>query len=107
MDREIHTFFRSGTGYGLKKETADQILEDLKTIPAGEDLSPLIAQRGTAEYLFNLSDIRTNTAKFLNLTGRERVLEIGGGCGRSIGELHPEKVAWMDFRTRVRLPPPP
>lgn len=85
MDREIHTFFRSGTGYGLKKETADQILEDLKTIPAGEDLSPLIAQRGTAEYLFNLSDIRTNTAKFLNLTGRERVLEIGGGCGSVTG----------------------
>jgi precorrin-6B methylase 2 len=85
MDRGIHTFFRSGNGYGLKKETADQILEDLKTIPDGEDLSPLIAQRGTADYLFNLSDIRTNTAKFLKLSGDERVLEIGGGCGSVTG----------------------
>lgn len=85
MDKTVPAFFRSGAGCGLSKETADKILEDLKSVPDGEDVSPLIAESGSPAYLFSLSEIRSNPAKFLNPGGDERVLEIGGGCGTVTG----------------------
>lgn len=83
---KIHAEYDSGRAWP-DDDAAQSILEDLRTVPEGMDISPLIRKKKSYPYLYHLSGLRANPARFLEMTGKERVLEIGGGCGTITGVL--------------------
>ncbi|MDO4477825.1 MAG: class I SAM-dependent methyltransferase [Lachnospiraceae bacterium] len=65
----------------------EDVLLDIAMHTAPEDYNKVIAERADWAVLYHFSHIRTNILEFLPMTGSEKVLEIGSGCGAITGAL--------------------
>ncbi len=79
------------TDYPGKDLYSDGVIEDelldiaMNTPPS--DYDRVIAEKKDWAVLYHFSKLRTNIVSFLPMTGREKVLEIGSGCGAITGIL--------------------
>lgn len=64
----------------------DELLEIVRTTPE-EELNRVIGERKDWAVLYHLSDVRENIVSALPITKKDRVLEIGAGCGAITGAL--------------------
>lgn len=64
----------------------DELL-DIVQNHASEEYQQLIEQRGSWPVLYHLSALRENIVDFVPMTKRDRVLEVGSGCGAITGAL--------------------
>ena len=84
----VHEEYDRGRGAGgVFPAVPEELLRDLKTLPDGTDVSLLIDRKNSYGYLYHLSHLAANPVKCVGVSGDERVLEIGGGCGTVTGEL--------------------
>jgi SAM-dependent methyltransferase len=79
--------FYTGKDWRPEPDLENKILEDLKTLPEDADMSIRIREKNSAGYLYRLSHVTGNPARFLSLDGSKNVLEIGGDCGTVTREL--------------------
>lgn len=64
----------------------DELL-DIVQNHASEEYQQFIEQRGSWPVLYHLSALRENIVDFVPMTKRDRVLEVGSGCGAITGAL--------------------
>lgn len=64
----------------------DELL-DIVQNHTSEEYPQLIERRGSWPILYHLSSLRENIVDFVPMTGREKVLEVGSGCGAITGAL--------------------
>ncbi len=76
----------SGEDLYSEGEAEDRLLETVKDHPK-EEYNRLIAESGSWNFLYHLSDLRGNIADFLPIKKTDRVLEVGSGCGAITGTL--------------------
>lgn len=64
----------------------DELL-DIVQNHTDEEYQQLIEQRGSWPILYHLSSLRENIVDFVPMTGQDKVLEVGSGCGAITGAL--------------------
>ncbi len=64
----------------------DELLEIVRNY-AQVEYQQLIEQKGSWPILYHLSPLRENIVDFVPMTGQEKVLEVGSGCGAITGAL--------------------
>jgi len=64
----------------------DELLEIVQNYD-GFEYKQIIEEKKSWPIFYHLSDIRQNIVKWINMTGKEKVLEIGSGCGAITGAL--------------------
>jgi SAM-dependent methyltransferase len=83
----LHTEYEDSAVQSYAPPVPEQLLEDLGSIPEGADISTLIREKNSYEYLYHLTHLAANPVKFTPFSGKDRVLELGGGCGTVTGAL--------------------
>ena len=67
-------------------QVEDELLEAVKTYPSRE-FPNLIAEKKSWPFLYHLSPVRQNIVSWIPFSKRDRVLEVGAGCGAVTGAL--------------------
>ena len=78
--------FYSGKDLYSDGDVEDRMLAFARSV-SEKEISGLIARQKEWPILYHFSPLRENIVSWLPLTGREKVLEIGSGCGAVTGAL--------------------
>lgn len=65
----------------------EELLEIAKTCKSKQDYNRIIAKKKSWPVMYHFSNIRHNIVSWLPITGEDKVLEIGAGCGAITGAL--------------------
>lgn len=75
-------------GQDFYSEGADEdVLLSLVKEHSAKDYNKLIAQKANWSVLYHLSDLRGNIVDFLPFSKKDKVLEVGAGCGAITGSI--------------------
>lgn len=81
-----YTWYPGQDFYSDGQETERELLEIAESFRE-EELNRVIAERKSWPVLYHFSHIRQNILEWLPITKKDRVLEIGSGCGAVTGAL--------------------
>ena len=65
----------------------EELLEIAKKCRSNQDYNKVIAEKKSWPVMYHFSHIRHNIVSWLPITGRDKVLEVGSGCGAITGAL--------------------
>ena len=83
---KIHTDLWPGEDLYSDGEVEDELLWIAEHVPP-ERFDETVAERQSWPVMYHFSSIRGNIISWYPFTGKERVLEIGSGCGAVTGEI--------------------
>jgi hypothetical protein len=66
----LHTEYEDSAVQSYAPPVPEQLLEDLGSIPEGADISTLIREKNSYEYLYHLTHLAANPVKFTPFSGR-------------------------------------
>jgi len=75
----------SGTDLYSEGAVEQELLEIAKNCTSEEDYNAVIAEKGSWSVLYHFSHVRHNLLSWIPFTRKDKVLEIGSGCGAVTG----------------------